>query len=86
MPPSLPLALMYRPHPPPTALQTPMDYRLGEIPRPQTLVPGLEQAPVEELEARLAAAALAEVKEKLAAFLAMTESVGVSSRGSGPWV
>lgn len=54
-----------------------MDYRLTQIPRPQPLVPGLAQAALPELEAALGKAALAETHDKLAAFLAQTQAVGV---------
>lgn len=56
-----------------------MDYRLEGLPRPPPLVPGLPQPTVEELEAGLAAAALAETREKLAAFLQETEQTGVGA-------
>lgn len=62
-----------------------MDYRLDGLPRPPPLVPGLPQPPTEELEAGLAAAALAETREKLAEFLAETERTGVRAGGCWGW-
>ena len=56
-----------------------MDYRLEGIPRPQPLVPGLPQPSVEQLEAQLAAEALAETRDKLAGFLEETERIGVGA-------
>lgn len=54
-----------------------MDYKLEGVPRPPPLVPGLPQPSIEELEAGLAEAALAETREKLAAFLQETEETKV---------
>lgn len=60
------------------ALQPAGEWRLEGQPRPAPLMPGMEQPSEAELEGRVATAALAETKEKLAGFLEETQRVGVS--------